>query len=152
METNSAHSFTEGAEVPETNSIKHTPTPWEIRYSGGIDFIISSGYGKIVEAIFPNVNIDSMDEHEEQWTANGKFIVEACNNYYSLKEQLSSYESKYNDQCKRIDELNSQLADKEERIVKLYEALDNLYLAIKYDVSKQVIESHMNRALKALNP
>jgi uncharacterized coiled-coil DUF342 family protein len=53
------------------------------------------------------------------------------NNHASLQSELSDYKTKYNEQCKRIDDLNTVIADKEERIKELEDENNELTLSLQ---------------------
>lgn len=70
------------------SEIKHYRLPFSVRYIAGCDMdIYSNGEGKVCEFRGLSHSTELMDEHGPEYQANALFIVEACNNYYKLKEQ-----------------------------------------------------------------
>ena len=73
------------------SEIKHTSLPWRLSYiqPGPICIGIQRGdtYGEMVcNTILPDTD-EEYEKTKDDIEGNMKFIVEACNNYYKLKEQ-----------------------------------------------------------------
>lgn len=63
---------------------KHTPLPWKLRDSHEENYeIVKAESGKIGRIVIAEIS----DQNYDYGKSNGEFIVEAVNNYYSLKEQ-----------------------------------------------------------------
>jgi chromosome segregation ATPase len=76
---------------------------------------------------------------------------------YNLNTQLSDYKTKYNEQCKRIDDLNTVIADKEERIKELEkvtaQAIDEMeFLLTQVPTGSYRASTTIRDCKKALNP
>jgi hypothetical protein len=107
----------------EQEEVKHTPLPWERgrRYKnkeGGCSIGISgNGWDDFARIV---VRMNGADFDETEGVANLKFILEACNNYYSLKSQLQQLqeENSY---------LNHWKTDAEKEIIKLTTAASSLH-------------------------
>lgn len=99
------------------NQVKHTELPKLKAYpstklgdlSAEIQDIVilnESRYGKKFAAIIWNKDFPRQyGINLEEGRKNSEKIIEACNNYYSLKEENERYKSSYENQCKRIDGL-----------------------------------------------
>jgi hypothetical protein len=128
--------------MTEEKKVKHSPTPW-------IFFLREKNKH--------DVEVFQIDQHEEALAkegefqavcladvfgdeANAEFIVHACNSHYDLLAKVSEYETAYNNQCKRVDDLNEEKAD-------LLEAVKKLYMAV-YAGNSHSLKDAMNRAPK----
>src|SRR5574343_1619375 len=81
------------------SEVKHTPVPWRLRTRGNIGNTIEADSGKRYDSLDDGFRVVAMyqeccasdrclDEQENR-DANGAFIVEAVNNYESLRAKLA---------------------------------------------------------------
>jgi hypothetical protein len=82
----------------EQEEVKHTPLPWKaddknwLSINDGTD-----GFGNLV--------CQTNGKGREESDANRAFILEACNNYYSLKSQLQQLQEENKHLVERMDKM-----------------------------------------------
>lgn len=103
-----------------TSEGKHTPLPWSGCHDGNCScgLIFSNAADMVVAYVASNckrdegVNLgEGLVNTSEQFKANAKFIIEACNNYYSLKDQIASLTTEL-EQVKRAADHKSEQVER----------------------------------------
>lgn len=146
-------------EAEVNKEVKHTPLPWRIcktaNESGFNDECVTaiSGDGRDEFAgVFTSLKEpgDQPTPSVEGW-ANLEFIIEACNNYYSLKTDCDSYKESCDNMRGRIETLEKDLdyyqrvsEDSYRRIEELEKQLESkTILTEQYsEAYKSVLESN----------
>jgi hypothetical protein len=119
----------------QANSATHTPTPWMWAWRDDED-APASIYSMIRDGHAYAVAMCPKYQKREQWVADAKFIIEACNNYSALKARIAELESNekayeeiigkktFQEVADRIRELEARLEEARQLVA---EANNSLY-------------------------